>query len=29
VGTHPSMAGLIAARARETERRTEIVQSAR
>jgi sirohydrochlorin cobaltochelatase len=29
VGTHPSMADLIAARARETERRTEIVQSAR
>jgi sirohydrochlorin cobaltochelatase len=27
VGTHPSMAGLIAARARETERGTEIVRS--
>jgi sirohydrochlorin cobaltochelatase len=27
VGTHPSMAGLIAARARETERGTEVVQS--
>ncbi len=28
VGTHPSMAALIAARARETERETEVVQSA-
>lgn len=27
VGTHPSMAGLIAARARETERGTEVVRS--
>jgi sirohydrochlorin cobaltochelatase len=27
VGTHPSMAGLISARARETERGTEVVQS--
>jgi sirohydrochlorin cobaltochelatase len=29
VGTHPSMAALVAARARETERKTGIVQSAR
>ena len=29
VGTHPSMAALVAARARETERETGIVQSAR
>jgi sirohydrochlorin cobaltochelatase len=28
VGTHPSMAALIAARARETERETKVVQSA-
>jgi sirohydrochlorin cobaltochelatase len=29
VGTHPSMAALIAARARETQRKTDIVQIAR
>jgi sirohydrochlorin cobaltochelatase len=29
VGTHPSIAALIVARARETERKTDIVQSAR